>query len=152
MDKVSARDVKFDDRDVKEHSTKKRKVVQEEPADDGVHDDVHDDDDLYKEALQKQQRKKEQRMAKEQEAEFTPMEDDETGEGKRKISSQIEKNKGLRKKSKKELRNPRVKHKLKYKKAIVKRKSQVQAPLDKSKPYQGEVTGIKTRVVKSTRL
>jgi len=72
--------------------------------------------------------------------------------GKRKVTDQIEKNRGLRKKSKKELKNPRVKHKQKYKKALVKRKSQVQAPLDKSKPYQGEITGIKPRVVKSTKL
>jgi len=73
-------------------------------------------------------------------------------EGKRKVSDQIEQNKGLRKKAKKELKNPRVKHKLKYKKALVKRKSQIQGPLDKTKPYQGETTGIKTRVVKSTKL
>jgi len=79
-------------------------------------------------------------------------EDEEGEDDKRKVTDKMEKNRGLRKKSKKELKNPRVKHKLKYKKALVKRNSQVQAPLDKSKPYRGEITGIKSRVVKSTKL
>jgi len=112
-----------------------------------------EDDELYKQVQELQKAKKAQRAQSLTLSAAEEGEDhDEQEDGKRKVSDQIEKNRGLRKKTKKELKNPRVKHKLKYKKAIVKRKSQVQAPLDKSKPYQGEITGIKTRVVKSTKL
>ena len=38
---------------------------------------------------------------------------------------QIEKNKGLTAKKRKELRNPRVKHRMKFKKAKIRRKGQV---------------------------
>jgi len=45
--------------------------------------------------------------------------------GKRAITYQIAKNKGLTPYRKKELRNPRVKHKLKFKKALIRRKGAV---------------------------
>lgn len=58
------------------------------------------------------------------------MEEDEKIEelqevGKRAITYQIAKNKGLTPYRKKELRNPRVKHKLKFKKALIRRKGAV---------------------------
>jgi len=126
-------------------SRKKRKVDQElqEPA---------EDDELYQQVLEQQNAKKSKRAQSRPTFSMPEQGEAEEEAGKRKVSDQIEKNKGLRKKTKKELKNPRVKHKLKYKKALVKRKSQVQAPLDKTKPYQGEITGIKSGVVKSTKL
>lgn len=48
--------------------------------------------------------------------------------GKRAITYQIAKNKGLTPYRKKELRNPRVKHKLKFKKALIRRKGAVCFP------------------------
>jgi len=72
--------------------------------------------------------------------------------GKRKITTKMEKNISLRKKAKKQNKNPRVKNKLKYKKALVRRGGQVQKMRDKSQKYHGERTGIKTNVVKSTPL
>ncbi len=52
-------------------------------------------------------------------------EEGEGEDGKRAITYQIARNKGLTPQRKKELRNPRVRHRKKYKKAIIKRKSQV---------------------------
>ena len=56
-------------------------------------------------------------------------EDDVTAEadsdGKRAITYQISRNKGLTPKRKKEQRNPRVKHRMKFRKAVIKRRSQV---------------------------
>lgn len=43
----------------------------------------------------------------------------------RKITKEMERNKGLSKKSKREYKNPRVKHKIKYQKAVKKRSGQV---------------------------
>jgi len=78
--------------------------------------------------------------------------DQESIDAKRKITTKMEKNISLRKKTKKQIKNPRVKHKLKYKKALVRRSGQVQKMRDKTKKYQGEKTGIKTNVIKSTPL
>lgn len=52
-------------------------------------------------------------------------EDEEGGLEKRKITYAISKNKGLTPKRKKEQRNPRVKHREKYRKAKIRRKGQV---------------------------
>lgn len=59
------------------------------------------------------------------------LEEDDAGaagedqDGKRAITYQISRNKGLTPKRKKEQRNPRVKHRKKFRKAVIKRKSQV---------------------------
>jgi U3 small nucleolar RNA-associated protein 3 len=57
-------------------------------------------------------------------------EQDETGkqldeDAKRAITYQIKKNRGLTPHKKKELRNPRVKHRMKFRKAVIRRKGQV---------------------------
>lgn len=70
---------------------------------------------------------------------------------KRRITRMIEKNKGLTPYRKKDYRNPRVRYKSKYKKAEVKRKSQVKEPVKEVKKYTGEYHGIKTSVVRSVR-
>lgn len=46
-------------------------------------------------------------------------------DAKRAITYQIAKNKGLTPHKKKELRNPRVKHRMKFRKAVIRRKGQV---------------------------
>lgn len=51
--------------------------------------------------------------------------DTEAADGKRAITYQISRNKGLTPKRKKEQRNPRVKHRKKFRKAVIRRKSQV---------------------------
>jgi len=77
-------------------------------------------------------------------------EEEEEG-GKRGITYEMAKNAGIKKK-RTEARNPRIKNKLKYQKAIKKRASQVQKPRHEMRRYQGEASGIKTNVVKSRHL
>ncbi|XP_060531611.1 something about silencing protein 10 [Cylas formicarius] len=71
--------------------------------------------------------------------------------GKRAITYQIAKNKGLTPHRKKEFRNPRVKHKLKYRKAIIRRKGAVREPRKELTRYGGEISGIKAYVSKSIK-
>ncbi|CAH1239596.1 UTP3 [Branchiostoma lanceolatum] len=85
-----------------------------------------------------------------------PAEDQEEEEGeedgKRAITYEISKNKGLTPKRKKEERNPRVKLRKKYRKAKIRRKGQVREPRTELRRYDGEFSGIKAGVKKSTRL
>ncbi|KAF1364778.1 hypothetical protein EJ07DRAFT_161759 [Lizonia empirigonia] len=78
-------------------------------------------------------------------------------DGRRQISYQIAKNKGLTPHRKKSVRNPRVKKKEKYKEKLKKEKS-MRPVFDKSKAasghanYGGELTGIKKGMVRSRKL
>ncbi|XP_035698017.1 something about silencing protein 10-like [Branchiostoma floridae] len=88
-------------------------------------------------------------------AEDKPTEDQmevEEEDGKRAITYEISKNKGLTPKRKKEERNPRVKLRKKFRKAKIRRKGQVREPRTELKRYDGEFSGIKAGVKKSTRL
>lgn len=80
------------------------------------------------------------------------VEEEEKEEGKRGITYQIAKNKGLTPHRKKEQRNPRVKHRNKYRKARICRKGQVREPRKEMEKYGGEISGIKSGVVKSIKL
>jgi len=72
-------------------------------------------------------------------------------DGRRAIGYDIAKNKGLTIKRKKELQNPRVKHRVRFNKALKKRKSQVREPRKELVKYDGERTGIKANVVRSVK-
>ncbi|CAO1443213.1 unnamed protein product [Diamesa tonsa] len=79
-------------------------------------------------------------------------ESDNEGVSKRKITRQIEKNKGLTAQKRKELRNPRVKNKIKFKKAVIRRKGAVQEVRSKTDLYGGEVSGVKTHLKRSVKI
>ncbi|XP_004521009.1 something about silencing protein 10 [Ceratitis capitata] len=74
--------------------------------------------------------------------------DEDTRRG---ITYQIAKNKGLTPARKKELRNPRVKHRNKFRKALVRRKGAVRTVRKETKRYGGEISGIKATVSKSVK-
>lgn len=77
----------------------------------------------------------------------------EEGEGeKRAITYQMAKNKGLTPHRKKEQRNPRVKHRNKYRKAKITRKTSVREVRTELSRYAGEITGIKSNVKKSVKI
>lgn len=80
--------------------------------------------------------------------------DDETIEGdeRRQITYQIAKNKGLTPYRKKELRNPRVKHRNKFRKALIRRKGAVRTVRKEIKRYDGEKFGIKASVKKGIKI
>lgn len=80
--------------------------------------------------------------------------EDEEKEGRRRrpINIAIQKNRGLTPYKKKEYRNPRVKHKLKYKKAMSKRRRNIGVAQSEFYRYSGETSGIKTSTIKSVKL
>ncbi|XP_015601242.1 something about silencing protein 10 [Cephus cinctus] len=80
------------------------------------------------------------------------MDESDTEEGKRAITYQIAKNKGLTPHRKKEQRNPRVKHRNKYRKAKIRRKGAVREVRKEVTRYAGEISGIKASVKKSIKL
>ncbi|XP_060073510.1 something about silencing protein 10-like [Ylistrum balloti] len=79
-------------------------------------------------------------------------EGEEDEEGKRAITYQIAKNKGLTPKRKKEQRNPRVKNKLKFRKAKIRRKGQVREVKTEMSRYAGEISGIRAGVKRGIKM
>ncbi len=78
--------------------------------------------------------------------------EDEEETSKRPINYEIEKNKGLTPKRPKMYRNPRVRNRIKARKAVIKRKSIVQNIRPQDKRYSGEATGIRTNVVRAVKI
>lgn len=85
-------------------------------------------------------------------ANSTEVPEDEEEIGKRGINYQIAKNKGLTPHRSKEQRNPRVKHRMKFRKANIRRKGAIREPRKELKKYGGELSGIKASVVRSVKL
>ncbi|XP_062174089.1 protein THALLO [Alnus glutinosa] len=75
----------------------------------------------------------------------------ETFDGKRQITYQMQKNRGLTRNRKKETKNPRKKYKEQHKKKVNRRKGQVQEIKKPAGPYGGETTGINVGTSRSTR-
>lgn len=83
---------------------------------------------------------------------ITNMDSTKEEEEKRAITYQMAKNRGLTPYRKKELRNPRVKHKNKYRKALIRRKGAIKEVKKELTRYAGEISGIKAGVKKSIKL
>ncbi|XP_055452363.1 something about silencing protein 10 [Psammomys obesus] len=93
---------------------------------------------------QKLKRKKEENSAEEQ-----ALEDQNA---KRAITYQIAKNRGLTPRRKKIDRNPRVKHREKFRRAKIRRRGQVREVRREEQRYSGELSGIRAGVKKSIKL
>ncbi|KAI3893107.1 hypothetical protein MKX03_015677, partial [Papaver bracteatum] len=76
---------------------------------------------------------------------------EEVADGKRHITTQMEKNRGLTRPRNKNKKNPRTNYKNKHNKAVMKRKGQVRDVKKPMGPYGGEVSGINAKISRSTR-
>ncbi|XP_032623985.1 something about silencing protein 10 [Chelonoidis abingdonii] len=117
-----------------------------------------DDSDLDEEAALKFYREMEEKMKlkrkrrEDQNAVEEGMVLEEDPNKKRGITYQIAKNKGLTPKRKKIDRNPRVKHREKFRRAKIRRKGQVREVRKEEQRYGGELSGIRAGVKKSIKL
>lgn len=149
----------------REAERRKQEPIDEED-DDGddtelVREINDDSNDYYNQVVSKSQAKKVDKVtrasalaeaAKQGQQVYTQ---EEVGpDGKRRITYAIAKNKGLMPKRKKEVRNPRVKKKMRYEAKMKKLGSMrpVWKGGEAKGGYGGELTGIKTNVVKSVKL
>ena len=92
-------------------------------------------------------KRREQQVPSDSEAKF-----EEDKPEKRSITYEIKKNKGLTVKRKKEYRNPRVRHRNKYARALVKRSSRVPTARTEDEKYTGEHTGIRAGIKRGVKL
>ncbi|XP_007118725.1 something about silencing protein 10 [Physeter macrocephalus] len=115
--------------------------------------ELSDDSDFDEAALkyykeiedrQKLKRKKEEDSTEEQALEVQ--------NAKRAITYQIAKNRGLTPRRKKIDRNPRVKHREKFRRAKIRRRGQVREVRREEQRYSGELSGIRAGVKKSIKL
>ncbi|XP_074534189.1 something about silencing protein 10 isoform X1 [Halichoeres trimaculatus] len=119
------------------------------------------DSDLDEEAALRFYRDVEQRLKIKRKSSAPELEELEEGEdeeeelapdAKRGITYQMAKNKGLTPKRKKIDRNPRVKHREKFRRAKIRRKGQVREVRREETRYSGELSGIRAGVKKSIKL
>lgn len=134
-----------------------------EDDDAGVAKELRGEEDSYYNLISKTSQDKKQakeehraaiRKAKEQNSLLRVVEGEMDEEGKRAIGYVIEKNKGLAPKRRKEVRNPRVKKRMKFeekKKKLASMRAVYKGGEERG-GYGGEKTGIKTGLVKSIKL
>ncbi|KAF5308583.1 hypothetical protein FQR65_LT18055 [Abscondita terminalis] len=91
-----------------------------------------------------------QNVGSDEEIDDTKEEEEE--DSRRAITYQIAKNKGLTPHRNKLQRNPRVKHRHKYRKALIRRKGAVRTVRTELSRYGGELSGIKANVSKSVKI
>ncbi|OCT70619.1 hypothetical protein XELAEV_18037543mg, partial [Xenopus laevis] len=132
-------------------------IATKRPLSEIQHDDDDDDSDLDEEAALKYYKQMEEKSLQKrnrgEEDLVTGLPSEELDpNAKRAITYQIAKNKGLTPKRKKLDRNPRVKHREKFRRAKIRRKGQVREVRKEETRYSGELSGIRAGVKKSIKL
>lgn len=138
-------------------SRKGKASAQEEAAESGESDSDLDEDaalQFYKsvEARLKLKRKSKNKDPEAEEGLEEGRDEEVDADTKRGITYQMAKNKGLTPKRKKIDRNPRVKHREKFRRAKIRRKGQVREVRREETRYSGELSGIRAGVKKSIKL
>ncbi|CAK6433101.1 unnamed protein product [Pipistrellus nathusii] len=112
------------------------------------------DDSNFDEAALKYYKDMEDRqtLKRKKEENSTEEQDLEDKNAKRAITYQIAKNRGLTPRRKKIDRNPRVKHREKFRRAKIRRRGQVREVRREEQRYSGELSGIRAGVKKSIKL
>ncbi|XP_004419203.1 PREDICTED: something about silencing protein 10 [Ceratotherium simum simum] len=139
----------------KAKSTKaKPKSVSESAAAGSAVTELSDDSDFDEEAALKYYKEMEDRQKLKRKKEESSTEEQalEDQNAKRAITYQIAKNRGLTPRRKKIDRNPRVKHREKFRRAKIRRRGQVREVRREEQRYSGELSGIRAGVKKSIKL
>ncbi|XP_041129487.1 something about silencing protein 10-like [Polyodon spathula] len=136
-----------------ERKAVKRATVSSQPAGDAAGSDLDEEAALhyYREAEERVKLKK-RKKGQEEEGLGVEAEEELDPDAKRAITYQIAKNKGLTPKRKKIDRNPRVKHREKFRRAKIRRKGQVREVRREEQRYGGELSGIRAGVKKGVKL
>lgn len=137
--------------------SRKVKVSEEAEEDEGESDSDLDEEAALRFYQGVEERLKLKKRKKNADPEAEELEEAGETEGmdadaKRAITYEMAKNKGLTPKRKKIDRNPRVKHREKYRRAIIRRKGQVREVRKEDTRYSGELSGIRAGVKKSVKL
>ncbi|XP_063519797.1 something about silencing protein 10 [Pongo pygmaeus] len=116
--------------------------------------DLSDDSDFDEKAKLKYYKEMEdrQKLKRKKEENSTEEQALEDQNAKRAITYQIAKNRGLTPRRKKIDRNPRVKHREKFRRAKIRRRGQVREVRKEEQRYSGELSGIRAGVKKSIKL
>ena len=138
------------DRRAKMDSKRARDAARME-AEAGEAAQVGEEDEFYRSVKEGKRAKRQRREEDFEVPNFPPLADPEAQLEGRRIPTEILKNRGLTPHRNRELKNPRKKNRLRFEKALVRRKGQVQAVKANDGAYGGETTGIRAKVTKSTR-
>ncbi|KAL6573444.1 hypothetical protein OROHE_001903 [Orobanche hederae] len=120
-------------------------------ADANEESDVNSDLDYYEQVKREHAAKLAAKSDKYSRNMEVPSLPDTVIDGKRHITRQIEKNRGLTRSRKKQKKNPRTSYKMKHQKAQTRRKGQVQGIIKPTRPYGGEASGINPSISHSRR-
>ncbi|XP_075565655.1 something about silencing protein 10 isoform X2 [Pelecanus crispus] len=136
--------------DVKKNKPKRAPALADEPSDES---DLDEEAALKYYKMMEEKLKLKRKRAEDQDT----LEEEAVLEGedpnkKRGVTYQMIKNKGLTPKRKKIDRNPRVKHREKFRRAKIRRKGQVREVRTELHRYAGELSGIRAGVKKSRKL
>nr|XP_060635368.1 something about silencing protein 10 [Anolis sagrei ordinatus] len=125
-------------------------ISNEEPADDSDFDEQAALN--YYKLMEEQIKLKKKRKRDDTEGDGKAIVEEELSGDKRGATYQILKNKGLTPRRKKIDRNPRVKHREKFRRAKIRRRGQVRETRREEQRYGGELSGIRAGVKKSVKL
>ena len=111
-----------------------------------------EEDDLYAASQERRRKKRQKYEVKPRFGSWRDELDAPAADDRRAASRAVVRNKGLAPHRTNKYRNPRVKKKIKYAKAVVRRKGQVREMRNEAEGYGGEASGVRKGVGKSRRI